>query len=219
MNVDKNDLQTRLKLIRKGFREIGLIDGWMVYEPGPKDELVSKFPVEVATRIDGLKLRQYRLGDAAELTAMSERNAEFWGSGFQTQDMVERIKRAIISSAKNERADYAVEFEGVIVGAIGINFIHDYTKSASVGYSMDKAYTGRGFMSAALLAFDTVCFDAFGLHKINIETATDNEPSIAMLENCGYKYKGIDREMFYYDDKWNDYIEFTKINKNWKEEK
>ena len=58
---------------------------------------------------------------------------------------------------------------------------------------MAEKYTGKGYMTEAILALEAEFFKR-GINRIQICTDKDNVPSVKLAKRCGYKLDGIMRD-------------------------
>ena len=67
------------------------------------------------------------------------------------------------------------------------------TASGEIGYYMAEEYTGKGYMTEAVLALESEFFKR-GINRIQICADKDNTASINVAKRCGYKLEGIMRD-------------------------
>lgn len=75
---------------------------------------------------------------------------------------------------------------------------------ASLGFQLAKDYWGRGLMHESLTSFIKFVFNKLKLHRIEAQTYVENERSIKVLEQLGFKKEGKLRENFLIDGKYED---------------
>ena len=86
---------------------------------------------------------------------------------------------------------------GDLAGAAIVWEIDAHNRSAHLGLTLRPAFRGRGLGSETLRALCVYGFDFLGLHRLQIETITDNHAMIAAAEKAGFTREGILR-----DDAW-----------------
>lgn len=72
-------------------------------------------------------------------------------------------------------------------------------RSMEVGYFLRREYRRRGLMREGLLAFCGLLFQARNCNKITAQTGAFNDPSIKLLESCGFQRDGILRQHHEYN--------------------
>ena len=86
-----------------------------------------------------------------------------------------------------KEADYNIFLKnGELIGQINMKNINYKTASGEIGYYMGKKYTGKGYMTEAVLALEAEFFKR-GIKRIIICTDKNNTASINVARRCGYK--------------------------------
>ncbi|GAA0079098.1 GNAT family protein [Clostridium sp. CTA-5] len=81
-------------------------------------------------------------------------------------------------------------------------------KSGILGYSIDKAEEGKGYMKEAVNMFLKYIFDEEGLHRIEASALVDNERSKGVLKKSGFKELGLNEKYLLIDGKWKDHLTY-----------
>lgn len=98
--------------------------------------------------------------------------------------------------ASYERDDYyqwAIEFEGRVIGSIGVVDRRDDIARATMGYCMGKAWWHKGIMAEALKAVMDYLFDEVGMNRIEAVHDPNNPNSGRVMAKCGMQYEGTHR--------------------------
>lgn len=74
-----------------------------------------------------------------------------------------------------------------IIGSIDYKYVPDENGVTEVGYGMNPAYTGRGYMTEALDAF-LEFGRSLGIRTVLADTLPDNEKSQNVLKRCGFRF-------------------------------
>ena len=148
-----------------------------------------------------LELSLFEMADAEELFAVLESNREYLGQWLPWMSDAPAIRderKFILDSlekfGRNEMASYAIRSEGRIVGGLGFAHIDWLNRSCSVGYWLDKNYTGRGIITRCCKALFETCFDDLMLHRISLHAAVENARSRAVAERLGMRPEGVSKE-------------------------
>ncbi|MFD1930434.1 MULTISPECIES: GNAT family N-acetyltransferase [Nonomuraea] len=67
---------------------------------------------------------------------------------------------------------------------------------AMVGYSLRRAYRGRGFMTRSVRLLADWAFSHTALHRLVAGTDVDNEASQQVLRRAGFSREGVQRQLF-----------------------
>ncbi|MDR0959895.1 MAG: GNAT family N-acetyltransferase [Propionibacteriaceae bacterium] len=152
-------------------------------------------------RIDeNLGLRPVTILDAEEVYAVMDRNREHLRRWLPFAD---------IASVEDERAAIAVQaqrwaelrslmavlvLDGKIIGSAGLPTINRETKSIEIGYWLDEAHTGKGYVTKTVRVLERMAFEELGAERVHIGASVHNARSRAVAERLGYKLEGIIRQ-------------------------
>lgn len=93
-----------------------------------------------------------------------------------------------------KEADYNIFLKnGELIGQVNMKDVDYKTASGEIGYYMAEEYTGKGYMTEAVLALEAEFFKR-GINRIQMCIDKDNIPSINLAKRCGYKLDGIMRD-------------------------
>lgn len=81
-----------------------------------------------------------------------------------------------------------------------------------IGYSLDKEYNGKGYMTEAVKQVVRYAFEELKFHRITGEASPDNPGSIRVLENAGFHKEGIARLNVKIRGVWKDHQILAIIN-------
>jgi RimJ/RimL family protein N-acetyltransferase len=95
-------------------------------------------------------------------------------------------------SADKWTADFAVFFDGQLVGSQGLstsNYL--ITRTASTGSWLGRAFQGRGIGTAMRQVVCAFAFDCLDAQTITSSAFADNPASLTVSRKCGYLSNGI----------------------------
>lgn len=96
----------------------------------------------------------------------------------------------------NSAYNWAMEFEGQVIGNISVVSISDKSEYAELGYCMGRKYWNKGLMTEAAQAVIDFLFSEIGVHRVSIAHAVKNPASGRVAQKCGLTYEGTKRECF-----------------------
>lgn len=146
-----------------------------------------------------------------------------WPDNFLTESFWrERIETALIEYNYRQSLKLFL-FEkteaGRVVGAINFSqFIYGSAHNCHVGYSLDKAHQGQGYMTEALQAALKHVFDTYRLHRVMAAYMPRNQRSGNLLKRLGFVVEGYARDYLMINGKWEDHILTSLVNPNWEGE-
>lgn len=162
-------------------------------------------------------------GDAAELAEHYKRNKAFFETfspsrqeGFETEAFQ---LQAIMKNRADRESDRGYSFliclrdDDRVIGDVTLSFVaRGALQSCMIGYSLDQAYNGRGYMTEAVKQVAAYAFEELRFHRIVGEVSPDNPGSIRVLENAGFRKEGISRSNVKINGAWRDHQVLALIN-------
>jgi ribosomal-protein-alanine N-acetyltransferase len=101
---------------------------------------------------------------------------------------------------------YAIEYDGRLVGQITVTAIHrGAALTATLGYWVDEAVSGRGIAPAAVALVVDECFVVMGLHRVEVDVQPANLASRRVVEKLGFYCEGVRRRLLHVDGAWRDH--------------
>jgi ribosomal-protein-alanine N-acetyltransferase len=86
---------------------------------------------------------------------------------------------------------------------------------AEVGYCLDRAHWGKGYMNEALQALLGYAFEELALHRIEADVDPRNSASIQTVERLGFQLEGYLRERWQVNGEIQDTVFFGLLRPNW----
>ena len=96
-----------------------------------------------------------------------------------------------------EKADFyqwAIEFDGQIIGSISVVDCREDIARATIGYCIGRKWWHKGIMSETLKAVMDYLFDEIGFNRIEACHDPNNPNSGKVMAKCGMKYEGTHRQ-------------------------
>lgn len=109
----------------------------------------------------------------------------------------------------------AARESGQYVGDIGVCFHSPHRRQAEIGYRLLPEFQGRGYAREALARLVTHLFADHGLHRLVAFIATDNAPSIALVEYLGFQREGRHRQAYFCRGTWLDEYSYALLARDW----
>lgn len=85
-------------------------------------------------------------------------------------------------------------------------------QSANLGFKLRRECRGRGIMAEALRFAIDYAFSTIGLHRLEIQTATENHDAIRLAEKLGFERVGIVRGFIRVNTEWEDYFLYSLLS-------
>jgi ribosomal-protein-alanine N-acetyltransferase len=163
-----------------------------------------------------------RLGedeDAQALLAFFLRNREYhrpWEPRAHEEFFTLAAQRGLLARRRAEylegRSACLLMFDraadgGEVIGRVNFSeIVRGPMQGCFLGYAVDAAYEGRGYMAEALRAAIPWAFTGLGLHRIQASYRPENERSGRLLERLGFVREGFARNFLFIDGAWRDHV-------------
>lgn len=133
----------------------------------------------------------YYLRNAAFLAPFEpERPAGFYTAEHHARELAADVQRA--AQGTGVRFYLALkDVPGRVIGSVALNnIVRGAFQSCFLGYKLDGALCGRGYMTQAVEACTRFAFGPAALHRVEANVMPRNTASLRVLEKCGYRPKG-----------------------------
>ena len=102
---------------------------------------------------------------------------------------------------------------GRVIGSVALNnIVRGAFQSCFLGYKLDGALCGRGYMTQAVEACTRFAFGPAALHRVEANVLPRNTASLRVLEKCGYRPEGLARRYLRINGAWEDHIHMVRLN-------
>ena len=123
------------------------------------------------------------------------------------RSLVRRLER---SARRGTNLPFVIEVDGRFAGQVSVNnIVRGSAQFASVGYWIDQQFAGRGVMPRAVAMVIDHCFDAAGLHRIEVCIRPENTNSLRVVEKLGIREIGYAPRFLHINGDWRDHRIFA----------
>ena len=155
----------------------------------------------------------YYLRNAAFLAPFEpERPAGFYTAEHHARELAADVQRA--AQGTGVRFYLALkDVPGRVIGSVALNnIVRGAFQSCFLGYKLDGALCGRGYMTQAVEACTRFAFGPAALHRVEANVLPRNTASLRVLEKCGYRPEGLARRYLRINGAWEDHIHMVRLN-------
>lgn len=167
-----------------------------------------------------LYIRSFEIGDSEALLALMLRNRQLFEQvvptrldSFYTLDhQVSSIELWQQADKEGRRHSFGIFLKGTdeLIGDASLfEIIRGPLQKATLGYCLDAAYNGKGYMTEAIHLVLDYAFGEAGLHRIETGAMPHNTGSIRVLEKVGFRQEGLARENVKIQGVWRDHVMFA----------
>jgi len=88
-------------------------------------------------------------------------------------------------------------------------------QSSFIGYWIDQALAGQGYIPEAVVMVLHFAFEALGLHRAEISIIPRNSASIRVVEKLSLRMEGVAERFLEIDGVWEDHARFAMTTEEW----
>ena len=166
-----------------------------------------------------LTLRNFRLGDAADLFAYLRQPRPSCFFSLRLADIEAARAEVETRSKSDEHVAVCLRSSGVLIGDLFC--VHEPPDTYSVGWNFNADFGGAGYASEAGRALFSHLFTAKGARRLYAYVEEDNIPSRRLCERLGMRKEGLFKEFvsFTNDDegapKFENTMQYAILRKEW----
>jgi ribosomal-protein-alanine N-acetyltransferase len=111
---------------------------------------------------------------------------------------------------------FGVFVDGEFAGEINLSSVQRGPfQSAYVGYWIDEARAGQGYMPEALVLLCQAAFEDLRLHRVQVSIIPRNTASRRVVEKLGIRDEGVAQRYLEIDGVWEDHIRYAMTVEEW----
>lgn len=105
--------------------------------------------------------------------------------------------------------------DGELIGTCGLFKWNRNWRVCTIGYELDKAVWGQGYMREALTASLNWGMQEMELNRIEAQICSGNNPSIRLVETLGFRFEGTFRQLGYWEESFHDLDGYSLLRRDW----
>ena len=111
---------------------------------------------------------------------------------------------------------FGIFVDGEFSGEINLSSVQRGPfQSAYVGYWVDEAKAGKGYVPEALVALARFCFEDLRLHRIQIAIIPRNSASRRVVAKLGIREEGVAVRYLEINGTWEDHVRYAVTAEEW----
>jgi glyoxylase I family protein len=96
-----------------------------------------------------------------------------------------------------------------------INFYNERDAMSGLGYIIERAAWGQGFVAEAVSAAVGHGFERLKLQRIWLEIDPRNQASVRVAEKCGFAREGVARKSYFLNGEYLDSVFYAMLREDW----
>jgi len=105
--------------------------------------------------------------------------------------------------------------DGALIGTATLFNLNLDSHRAEIGYCLDRAEWGKGYMNEALQALLVYAFEELALHRIEADVDPRNSASIRTVERLGFQREGYLRERWQVNGEIQNSVFYGLLRPDW----
>lgn len=113
---------------------------------------------------------------------------------------------------------FGIFVEGHFAGEINLSSLQRGAyQNGYVGYWIDEAQAGNGYVPEACVTLFKFCFETLGLHRLQVSIVPRNGPSRRVARKLELRSEGIALSYLEIDGQWEDHVRYAITAEEWEE--
>ncbi len=168
-----------------------------------------------------LTLREFNDADLPAYTQLrsGEKFQRFYSEDDCSSKRSKELLKLFITEAKiNPRLHYQLAIttaDQLLIGSCGLRITSQKARQASFGCELGEPQWGRGYATEASRTLIDYGFKVLGLHKIVVETISENTTAIATAKRSGFSVEAELRENHYFKNRWWNTTVLAILGSDW----
>lgn len=106
--------------------------------------------------------------------------------------------------------------KGPFIGEVSLGSVQRGPfQSANVGYWIDQAHAGQGYMPEAVALLLRFAFEQLGLHRVEAAIVPRNTSSRRIAEKLGLREEGMSERFLQIRGVWEDHVRYAITSEDW----
>jgi len=111
---------------------------------------------------------------------------------------------------------YGIFVDGVFAGEVNLSSVHRGAfQSGYIGYWVDRAQAGNGYVAEALVLVARYAFEDLRLHRLQIAIIPRNHRSRRVVEKLGLRDEGTALRYLEINGVWEDHVRYAITTEDW----
>ena len=174
-----------------------------------------------------VRVRPLRMRDGAAWVAARSRNVawlrEWEATPPGSPATVPTSLTTFVAMTRRLRADarrglglpFVVDVNGEFAGQLNVGgLVRGSLHSAHLGYWIDERFAGRGAMPTAVALVTDHCFDAVGLHRVEVNIRPENVASRRVVDKLGFREEGLRKGFLHIAGDWRDHLSYALVRED-----
>jgi RimJ/RimL family protein N-acetyltransferase len=105
--------------------------------------------------------------------------------------------------------------DGAVIGDCAFHIYSDEGLQAEIGFTLARAYQGKGYAAEAVQWLLGYLFAELHLHRVQATCDVDNLPSSRLLDRLGLRREAYFRENVWFKERWGSEYVYAILQEEW----
>ncbi|MGI9032626.1 MAG: GNAT family N-acetyltransferase [Acidimicrobiales bacterium] len=111
---------------------------------------------------------------------------------------------------------FGIFVDGHLAGEINVSGVQRGPfQNAYIGYWVDQAWAGQGYVPESLVTVARFAFEDLGLHRLQVAIIPRNQPSRRVVEKLGLRDEGVAIRYLAINGVWEDHVRYAITAEEW----
>jgi [ribosomal protein S5]-alanine N-acetyltransferase len=151
-------------------------------------------------------VRPLTFDDASAFVALAKESLYFHRKWIKLPTDPDAFERYLSAFDGKSAFCFVVCHGELIVGSVSLTGIErEPYQRGRLGYGVFEQYARMGYIAFGLKHVISFAFDNLGLHRLEADIQSDNEPSKLLIKKLDFKYEGLSRKFIRINNQWIDH--------------
>ena len=168
--------------------------------------------IRVPVPADAEELNEFNVSNREHLAPWEPLHEDDYFTVEACVRLIEKLRADYAAGVTLPLAAWSKEGRRIVARCNFSNIVRGPLQACFLGYSVDEAHQGKGFMFEVADAAIRYVFDRLRLHRVMANYLPRNERSGRLLERLGFQREGLARSYLLIAGRWEDHILTSLIN-------
>jgi RimJ/RimL family protein N-acetyltransferase len=114
-----------------------------------------------------------------------------------------------------DRAYFAIELEGELIGEAGLHRIDHFSRTCELGIGIGRAYWGKGFGQDAVRTLVDYAFEHLNMNRVGLYVLAEDPRAVGAYRKAGFVEEGRIRQHAWVRGTYEDELVMSVLREEW----
>ena len=116
---------------------------------------------------------------------------------------------------RRDRATWAIEVQGELIGQCGLGRIDHFNRRCELGIAIGREYWGKGFGQDAVRTLIDYAFDHLNMNRVALQVLADEPRAVTAYHKAGFSDEGRLRQHAWVNGAFADEMMMAVLREDW----